>query len=856
MNKRKAKSNFIQDSITLTKEIVEILKAKRKEIRFSLKEVSSEVKIPIATIYGYETKKTRNISRENYEKLLKFYNETEKKPEKRIVLDKGLIKYFNSQRKKRKFNRREFADEVGIPLNQICNIETGKNVTISKELYEKLINFYANEENYNKNQSRIPLTKKISKDFRRKRQESGFSRKELAQEMNIHISNIMHIECRMKKTVSKEVYKNFLNFFSNKDNYKKNNDKVYILKEGRTYVTEEMADFLKKERTKRGFTYNELANKLNLDKWIIESVENRKSRSLNTEIYEKLVNFYNDEKNYNKKGIKVSLSDEIKEYLKNKRKEWNFNYRELARIIGVKDNILRYIESEKAETTSTEIYEKLVNFYHNEENRFINGKEEKIFLTDEIKKNLREEREKRGYTNRELAKIFGVDDFKFYDIERQKAISKKFYERIIDFYKNEENLGIKVSLIEEKIKEWRREREKRGFTRKSLAKKIGITHTHLIYIEKGLVKSILRDIYKRFEDFFANEKNINKKGIRIPLTDEIREFMKQERKKRGFSFGTLEKKLGILSTLLFQMEKGERKSIDYTSYEKMMNFYKNVEISKKEVTNNKKNISSVDKDKAEKASKRKKRVFDNNVKDVVKRNKDEIILTDDIKTDIRTERVRQGYTREKFAKKIGIDQDIIFKIENDLIKSISKKDYGRFQEFCSKNNNSNFTEKNKLGSINNKIEKNPYKEEIILTKETISSLKDSREKLSLTYEIVEGKTGVSRTLLYDIESEKIKTVDKEIYEKLINFYNDTKNNFENEENKILTMISGKKNDVIPNTDRNRSILRSILNKRNETFYDFGAKLKISHYDMYQIDAGLSPTIPLTLYNEIMKLKKI
>ena len=340
-------------------------------------------------------------------------------------------------------------------------------------------------------------------------------------------------------------------------------------------------------------------------------------------------------------------------------------------------------------------------------------------------------------------------------------------------------------------------------------------------IESKKSKTISEELYNKLIDFYNDEKNIDEysKDAKIPLKNETIEFFKSERKKLGVTHEVVSTKIGVLIHIIKNIESGKVNSISKELYNKLINFYSD----------------------------------EKNYFGEVKRGR--LKLTDKIHEFLKLGREKLGMTAKSVSEKFDISESMLMGIESRRVKTIS-------EELCNKLMIFYGSEKNHVKRV--KVVRLTLKDEMY------ELLRTGRKKSQLTAKSVSEKFDISTSLLRGIEYRSVKTISEELYNKLIDFYADEKNygkkpiteksfikNPINEKKKDETSEEVKKKEVavFPNDEKTNATLLGILKKNQLSLYDIGKKIGISHYNLYQIEAGLSPTIPAELYHLIMKMKK-
>ncbi|MGF6905786.1 helix-turn-helix domain-containing protein [Fusobacterium sp. PH5-44] len=701
-----------------------------------------------------------------------------------ILLTNKISKKFADERKKRNFTRLELAYKLGITLAQISGIENGKIDAISKVLYEKFLNFFGNKENYNKDSDRIVLTKRIINDLRSQREKRKYSRPKLAKELGVKESSIATLERGERKTIPKELYEKYLNFFTNKENYNKDIDRIIL--------TEEIINDLRTQREKRKYSRPKLAKELGVNESSIITLEKGARKTIPKELYEKYLNFFANKENYNKDIDRIILTKKIINDLRNKRVKMRYSRSELAKALEEKENSVATIEKGIRKTIPKELYEKYLNFFGNKEN--YNKDSDRIVLTKRIINDLRSQREKRKYSRPKLAKELGVKESSIATLEKgeKKTIPKELYEKYLNFFTNKENYNKdidRIILTEEIINDLRSQREKRKYSRPKLAKELGVNESSIIALEKGTRKTIPKELYEKYLNFFGNKENYNKDIDRIILTKEIIDRLKKEREKRKYSRSGLAKIFGVKEAIITKMETGNRKTISKELYEKYLEFCAN-----------QRNYNKID---------------------FAIRNGN-IPMTVEMAKSLKIGREKRGFSRREIEWELGIDRKLLLRVENGNAKSFSKELYDKLLAFYKDHRNQ---QKDKV--------------RVIITDKIRKFFIKRRKQLNFTQEQVNNILHLSYKLVKGLEHGGLKSIPRYDYIELINFYTN-KSNKKKSRNK----------ERIPVTDE---MIKLLIEKRKEkgyTYSELGRKLDFRAEIFYNVERGVIKTVPVDIYNKL------
>ena len=816
--------------ISLTNEIRELFKLERKKLGVTRKIIANELGILSSSIKEIESGKGKTISEEVYKKAIDFFDNIGKNPkdytEGRIPITDEMYELLKSGRKKLGITAKHIFEKFDVSEATLLNIESKKTKTILEEVYNRLIDFYSDEKNIIKysEYARISLTDKIRTLLKSEREKLGISREIVVKELGISAAIMKDVETGKAKTIPEEAYNKLIAFYSDEKNIIKYSEDVRIS------LTNEMCELLRYGRKKSRVTINFISEKFDIPQATLLNIESKETKTISKKLYNSLLEFYGDDRNnakYYRKGILV-ITDKMCGLLRSERKKLGLTLKLVAERFEILPGMLLGIETKTTKSISEELYNKLLDFYANEKVYVKEVKEGRLILSDEMLELLRTGRKKLGMTVKSVSEKFDISKETLQRIEsgNAKTISEEIYKRLVEIYNDEKNKpenvsAIRISLTDTMRKSLKSGREKFGMTTESVSKKFDISPMTLRTIESKKSKTISEELYNKLIDFYNDEKNIDEysKDAKIPLKNETIEFFKSERKKLGVTHEVVSTKIGVLIHIIKNIESGKVNSISKELYNKLINFYSD----------------------------------EKNYFGEVKRGR--LKLTDKIHEFLKLGREKLGMTAKSVSEKFDISKSMLMGIESRRVKTIS-------EELCNKLMIFYGYEKNHVKRV--KVVRLTLKDEMY------ELLRTGRKKSQLTAKSVSEKFDISTSLLRGIEYRSVKTISEELYNKLIDFYADEKNygkkpiteksfikNSINEKKKGETSEEVKKKEVavFPNDEKTNATLLGILKKNQLSLYDIGKKIGISHYNLYQIEAGLSPTIPAELYHLIMKMKK-
>jgi len=645
--------------IALTDEMCEFFRSERKRIKISQNVVGNELGILGITIRRIELKQIKTIQEELYNELISFYSNRKSIPKypkgARVSITDKARKFFKSERERLGISTKTLASEIGVSYSTIERIESKSSKTILKEIYNKLVNFYSNEEKRRKyyNEMIIPITDEMRELLRGERKKAGITIKTITQNIGISKTSMTEMELGGVKNIQRELYERIITFYGDKDKW------VNYSKERRILMTREMRELLKAERKKLGISLNVLAKNMYVATTRMGNIERGKVETISEELWSKLMNFFRDEKNCANmvREERITLTDEVHELLESGRKKIGVTGKIVADNISVLPELLYAIEGRTIKTISHDVYKKLIDFYTDENNIVKYSKEARIYLTDEIREFLKAGRKKTGITGKFLAQNVGVSPMILHKLESgvAKTIQRDMYEKMIALYSDKDkwekhSKERRILLTREMRKLLKVERMKTQISLESMAKNMDVSPTRMGNIENGKIETISNELWNNLINFYSDENNtvIDLKDIRIFETREMKESFKSTRKKVGVSREIVD----VLDTAIIKSIKSEQtERISEEPSSKSISFY-----------GEKKN--SPEKTEASR-----------------------IFVTDEMREFFKSERQKLGVSWQTIANKSGVLFNIIKYIEYGRIKTISEDAYKKLMDFYSDEEN-------------------------------------------------------------------------------------------------------------------------------------------------------------------------
>ena len=714
MNSKKIKDKKIpilnNYNVILTKEISQFLRKERKKIKFPLRDVVKHIGIDEGTLKTYELKLVKTIPKDIYQRLIDFY---------------------------------ENFHQIEIPLTIQNSINT-ENPHINSKAKSK------------RSSKRIPFTEEMSLFLKNKRAEMKISLKDLSQKLKININSLKDYEGRVCKQISEKNYIDLVEFYNNKEKIHIQNKETSIPIEKEKFVplednpngrvriklTKKMASTLKEQRQKVNFSREDVQKKVGLNPGVLARYENRSVNSIPKDIYNNLNKLY---KYIFKNKIvllpkrHILLTEEMSTLLVEKRKKTLFSCKEVGKNIKIGEILLRKYELRKSTSILKTNYENLIKFYDNILKKKVKPEHllNRIILNPKIANSLRKKREETMFTVEEVSLKTGISRAIIYKMENSdiKTITKENYEKLLAFYRQVKENGLepkfwanRIHLTDEIRGFLRKERTKTGYSYKEIATLLDINPSSLSNYELGTLKTIPKDIYEKiiklYEDFNNNKIKAKILEKRIPLTTKVSETLKRERMKTKHSIMNIVEQTGVSKTIIFKAENMKSHSISQKDYDSLMNTYKEIQ--------------------------------ENNIEP--KSSKGRIPFTKEMALSLVTFREKLNYSTQKVADLTGIKRTTLINYESGKSKSITKIQFDKLENFYNSQNSN--IKKIVINSM----------ERVHLTPKMASSLKKEREKNNLSANRLAKSIGIACNLYRSYELMKVKTISKDIYVKIKDFY--------------------------------------------------------------------------------------
>ena len=386
---------------------------------------------------------------------------------------------------------------------------------------------------------------------------------------------------------------------------------------------------------------------------------------------------------------------------------------------------------------------------------------------------------------------------------------------MIKFYKDEKNIikdlkADRISITDEMRDFFKSTRKKFGLFMKTIEREIGVPTTTINHIESGKLKTVASNVHKKLMDFYKDEKDIIKDlvEVRIPLTNELREFLKSTREKMGETREAVSDKTGVLRTILSNIEHGISKTIEDSVYNKLLNFYTNEGKSSNKILLTNKMRESLKRERMK--SKKAKRIITEN-------------------TGVSSEllySIESGITKT-ISEKFDISQATLLNIESKGTKTISKKLYNSLLEFYGDDrNNTKYYRKGIL----------------VLTDKMCGLLRSERKKLGLTLKLVAERFEILPGMLLGIETKTTKSISEELYNKLLDFYANEK-----------VYVKEVKEGRLILSDEMLELLRTGRKKLGMTVKSVSEKFDISKETLQRIESGNAKTISEEIYKRLVEI---
>ena len=460
LKKEKTRPNRIQveiEMIPFTKSMSKEIRRKRKKFNFSAQELAKEIGIKAGTYKNYERGAQKTIPNWIYQKILYIFDDLKNNNKERISqikdrtnLTKTLSQNLYKKRKNLNLSYKTVGKALKISSSSLNSYEKMGLRTISRELLEKLLDFYDEYEKNNfmdKGEELIPITPEMINYIKTERQKINVSTRKLSVEVGLSANVIYGYEILKRKSMTKNTFEKIKKFFE-KFNEKTAKDSILVTKEIRKRVA-----FI---RINLNISRKRLAKLLHTTLSNVKKIETKSMTFIDISLYNRIDELLEDIeplKEIIKKEKKVAyqhrldkstdkripLTKEMSLLLREKRLATNFSYNEIGEKLGESGAKIRSYEVSDTKTIPKNLYDDLLYLYNDIDKGMMKSKyrEKRILLPKETSIFLKNERIKSKLSGEDLRKMTGISGSRVYNYEsrRVKTISERDYDVLVAFYK-------------------------------------------------------------------------------------------------------------------------------------------------------------------------------------------------------------------------------------------------------------------------------------------------------------------------------------------------------------------------------------------------------------------------------------